>query len=50
MNTWTLQMGHPVIKIERVTANTIKITQKQFLYDPNSPPNIVSPYKFDAFI
>jgi hypothetical protein len=54
MNTWTRQMGHPVITIQKVNANTINITQKHFLLDPSSKP-ITSSYKYiitviDTFI
>ena len=45
MNTWTLQMGHPLITIERINENSIRISQKQFLTDPSSPPAQVSSYK-----
>jgi hypothetical protein len=46
MNTWTLQMGHPLITIERIDANKIRISQKQFLYDPTSPPTKPSSFKY----
>jgi hypothetical protein len=49
MNTWTLQMGHPLITIEIVNENSIKISQKQFLIDPSSPPVEKSKYKSDHF-
>ena len=45
MNTWTKQMGHPVVTIKRKDGVHIEIQQKQFLLDPNSPPTIVSPYQ-----
>ena len=45
MNTWTKQMGHPVITINRINSTHIQITQKQFLLDPTSPPTVVSPYQ-----
>ena len=45
MNTWTKQMGHPLITIERLNENSIRISQKHFLLDPSSPPTEVSPYK-----
>ena len=38
-------MGHPLITIERVNENSIRIAQMQFLYDPSSPPTEASPYK-----
>jgi aminopeptidase N len=49
MNTWTKQMGHPVITIERINANNIRISQKHFLLDPSSPPTEISIYKFVIF-
>jgi aminopeptidase N len=45
MNTWTRQMGHPLITIEKIDNNNIRIRQKQFLLDPSSPPTELSPYK-----
>ena len=44
MNTWTRQMGHPVVSIEKINATTIRLTQKHFLLDPTSQP-VASPYK-----
>lgn len=44
MNTWTKQMGHPVINIKLVQ-DRVQITQKQFLLDPASPPTAESPFK-----
>ena len=45
MNSWTRQMGYPLITIERVDANNIKISQKLFQLDPLSSPVITSQYK-----
>lgn len=45
MNTWTLQMGHPLITIERINENSIRISQKQFLLDPLTPPTQPSTYQ-----
>jgi aminopeptidase N len=45
MNTWTKQMGHPVITINRINSTSIQIRQKQFLLDPTYPPSVVSPYQ-----
>ena len=44
MNTWTRQMGHPVVTIQKVNSTTINITQKHFLLDSNSQP-VSSPLK-----
>jgi hypothetical protein len=38
-------MGYPLITIERINKTNIKISQKQFLLDPSSPPNVMSIYK-----
>jgi hypothetical protein len=45
MNSWTLQMGYPLITIERIDINSIRISQKQFLYDQTSKSTKLSPYK-----
>lgn len=46
MNTWTKQMGHPVITINTtVNSNQIKVSQKHFLLDPDSIPSETSVYK-----
>jgi aminopeptidase N len=45
MNTWTKQMGYPLITIERIDDNHIKLSQKQFLSDPTSSPTETSVYK-----
>lgn len=34
MDTWTKQMGFPVVKVERVTPNSFRLTQKRFFSDP----------------
>lgn len=47
MSTWTKQMGYPLITIERNNQTSIKITQKQFLLDPSSPPTEESAYKYN---
>ena len=38
-------MGHPLITIERINQNSIRISQKQFLFDPFTPPTEISTYK-----
>ena len=45
MNTWTLQMGHPLITLERINNKVIKITQTHFLADSTAKPIQPSPYK-----
>ena len=44
MNTWTRQMGHPVVTIKKLDVNTISLTQNHFLLDPTSQP-VSSPFK-----
>ena len=36
MNSWTNQLGYPLITIERIDDYNIKISQKQFLLDPQT--------------
>lgn len=38
MDTWTKQMGYPVLDLS-VTGADAKLTQKRFLLDPNAEPN-----------
>lgn len=44
MNTWTKQIGYPLITVERIDLNNIKISQKRFLSDTSSQSSI--PYKY----
>lgn len=54
MDTWTLQMGYPVVTITNVN-NQIRFSQKRFLLDPSNrnpevdPPTskFKSPYGYD---
>jgi hypothetical protein len=43
MDTWTMQMGLPVIKLD-VFGNELRLRQERFLLDPNAdkttPPSI----------
>ncbi|XP_029430472.1 aminopeptidase N-like [Rhinatrema bivittatum] len=43
MDTWTLQMGFPVVTVN--TANG-SVTQEHFLLDPNSKPERPSPFNY----
>jgi len=45
MDTWTLQMGYPVVTV-RQTGNQISATQQRFLYNPqgNFTEEFTSPY------
>uniref|UniRef100_A0A3B4BC34 T-box domain-containing protein n=1 Tax=Periophthalmus magnuspinnatus TaxID=409849 RepID=A0A3B4BC34_9GOBI len=47
MNTWTLQMGFPVVTIDTATGN---VTQTHFLLDPESNVTVKSPYKYTWLI
>ncbi|XP_077988211.1 aminopeptidase N-like [Glandiceps talaboti] len=38
MDTWTLQMGFPVVTLTRTATNLITATQEHFLLDPNDEP------------
>jgi aminopeptidase N len=38
MNTWTNQIGYPLITIERIDNQSIKITQTQFLLNSLNLP------------
>uniref|UniRef100_H2XYF3 Aminopeptidase n=1 Tax=Ciona intestinalis TaxID=7719 RepID=H2XYF3_CIOIN len=49
--TWTLQMGYPLITVERIDASTIKLTQEYFLVDPkdsavDTPGSLTYKYKW----
>lgn len=35
MNTWTEQMGLPVVEVEQVSATQFKLTQKRFFSNPD---------------
>lgn len=46
MDTWTLQMGFPVVTIKRVKKTNKAIAkQKHFLLDPNAVVKESSPFK-----
>ena len=46
MDTWTLQMGFPVVTIKRVgSSNKATATQKHFLLDPNAVVKQPSDFK-----
>lgn len=45
MDTWTLQMGFPVVTIKRAGRNKATATQKHFLLDPNAVVKESSPFK-----
>lgn len=45
MDTWTLQMGFPVVTIKRAGSDKATATQKHFLLDPNAVVKEPSPFK-----
>lgn len=52
MNTWTLQMGYPVINIRHSTGDQYLVSQERFLYhtDANITAEYRSPYNYKWFI
>ncbi|XP_013400083.2 putative aminopeptidase-2 [Lingula anatina] len=48
MDTWTLQMGYPVVKINRdYSGHSATVTQSHFLIDPTVEPNPKYPSPFN---
>lgn len=45
METWTLQMGVPVVTIRRMDENKATADQKAFLILPGAEPRHNSPFK-----
>ena len=45
MDTWTIQMGLPVVTIKRIEDNKATADQKVFLIVPGAKPNRSSPFK-----
>ena len=46
MDTWTLQMGFPLVTIKRgKSSGKATATQKHFLLDPNANVTVSSPYE-----
>ena len=43
MDTWTLQMGYPVLKITKKGGNKYTVSQERFLYDRTA--NVTSKFK-----
>ena len=37
MDTWTLNMGYPLVSFDRLDISTVNVSQKHFLIDPDSP-------------
>ena len=46
MDTWTRQMGYPVLNVKKMSDNKYKITQERFLKDRNARDSSVSPYSY----
>lgn len=44
MNTWTMQMGYPILEV-KTDGNNLVLSQKRFLKDPESVDGDTSPYK-----
>ena len=45
MDTWTLQMGFPLVTIEKRKDGKFLAKQEHFLVNPNVKPALESPYK-----
>lgn len=41
MDTWTRQMGYPVLTVTRTSPTTFNIIQKRFLQDPDAEYELV---------
>lgn len=51
MDTWTLQMGFPVVTIKRVDKTSkATATQKHFLLDPNAEVKETSPFNYKWYV
>ncbi|KAG0729837.1 Glutamyl aminopeptidase [Chionoecetes opilio] len=51
MDTWTRQMGYPVVHVRRAARDTLVMTQQRFLLDPSahySPDDSAFQYKWDV--
>jgi len=52
MDTWTLQMGYPVIDVKHLHGNQYLVSQERFLYftDTNVTSEYISPFEWvDAY-
>jgi aminopeptidase N len=45
MDTWSKQMGYPLISVAVNTAGHYEVHQERFLEDPDAKPNDTSPFK-----
>ncbi|CAF0929907.1 unnamed protein product, partial [Brachionus calyciflorus] len=49
LNTWTKQMGYPLVTVKLLNKTHISLSQEHFLYDPSLPVQ-ESPYKYKWYI
>lgn len=45
MNTWTMQMGYPVIDVTSLDEETYLLKQRRYLTDPEATDNTQTPFK-----
>ncbi|XP_070544138.1 glutamyl aminopeptidase-like [Ptychodera flava] len=54
MDTWTLQMGYPVVSMEKFHDHTgeekVRLKQKRFLIDPDVTDTTTSPYNYEWYV
>ena len=54
MDTWTRQMGFPVVTVEQVKEGVFRLRQSRFLLDPSKQgqgdPSPLGSYKWDIFV
>jgi len=52
MDTWTLQMGYPVIDVKHLHGNQYLVSQERFLYftDTNVTSEYISPFDYKWFV
>ena len=46
MDTWTLQMGFPLVTLSKQEDGKYLATQEHFLVNPGAKPALESPYKY----
>ncbi|KAF2350322.1 Peptidase M1 membrane alanine aminopeptidase N-terminal, partial [Trinorchestia longiramus] len=46
MDTWTRQMGYPVLNVRKISPTLLEVTQGRFLQDPSAVSGSDSPYKY----
>ncbi|XP_065171001.1 glutamyl aminopeptidase-like isoform X3 [Atheta coriaria] len=46
LNTWTVQMGFPILNVVKTEDGYFRLTQKRFLTDPNAVDNATTPFKY----